>query len=52
MLQSDCLSATRNLFVNRYRVLSSNKDKFFTKKFLFLVFQNNFHEITNTNLFY
>ena len=48
MLQSDWL------FINRYRVAVSNTTRpgFFAKKqCLFLVFRNNFEEITNTSLF-
>ena len=54
--------ATRYLFVNRYRVAASNATEFFGKEprkaeffgkqqCLFLVFRNNFEEITNTSLF-
>ena len=56
--------ATRYLFVNRYRVAASNgtRPSFFgggqgrvfsggEKQCLFLVFRNNYEEITNTSLF-
>ena len=45
--------ATRYLFVNRYWVAASNATKpcFSQNKCLFLVFWNNFEEITNTLLF-
>ena len=44
---------THYLFVNRYRVVASNatRPSFSQKKCLFLVFWNNFEEITNTSLF-
>ena len=43
----------RLLFVDRYPVAASNatKPSFSQKDCLFLVFRNNFEEITNTNLF-
>ena len=46
--------ATRYLFVNRYRVAASNATRpsfSQNKQCLFLVFLNNFDEITNTSLF-
>ena len=46
---------TRYLFVNRYRIAASNSTRpsFSQKKqCLFLVFWNNFEEITNTSLFF
>ena len=47
--------AARYLFVNRYRVTASNATRpNFSQKsntYIFLVFWNNFEEITNTSLF-